>query len=68
MSGGAKSTQPVCLAHEEVVMAENKSTPNDQNVEQFLNAIADERKRHNITMLMRMKNLKTATASHLRTS
>src|ERR1700730_7548934 len=26
-------------------MAENKTTPNDQNVEQFLNAVADERKR-----------------------
>jgi Domain of unknown function (DU1801) len=27
------------------MMAENKTTPNDQSVEQFLNAIADEQKR-----------------------
>jgi hypothetical protein len=26
-------------------MAENKTTPNDQNVEQFLNSVADEQKR-----------------------
>ncbi len=39
------STKPVCLASQEVVMAKNKTTPTDQSVEQFLNAIAEERKR-----------------------
>jgi hypothetical protein len=33
------------LTRQEIMMAKNKTTPNDQNVEQFLNAIEDERKR-----------------------
>ena len=39
-------------------MAENKTTPNDQNVEHFLNAIADERKRKDsFTILELMKQV-----------
>jgi hypothetical protein len=39
-------------------MAENKTTPNDQSVEQFLNAIADERKRKDsFTILELMKQV-----------
>ncbi len=39
-------------------MAENKTTPNDQNVEQFLNAVADERKRKDsFTILELMKQV-----------
>jgi len=39
-------------------MAENKTTPNDQNVEHFLNAIADERKRKDsFTLLELMKQV-----------
>ena len=33
-------------------MAENKTTPNDQSVEDFLNAIADEQKRNDSFMLV----------------
>lgn len=35
-------------------MADNKTTPNDQNVEQFLNAIADERMRDDSFMLLEL--------------
>lgn len=39
-------------------MAENKTTPNDQDVEQFLNSIADERKRKDsFTILELMKQV-----------
>ena len=39
-------------------MAENKTTPNDQNVEQFLNAIADERMRNDsFTVVELMKQV-----------
>src|SRR5947199_7200087 len=39
-------------------MAENKTTPNDQDVEQFLNTIADERKRKDsFTILELMKQV-----------
>jgi hypothetical protein len=39
-------------------MAENKTTPNDQNVEQFLNAVADEQKRKDsFTILELMKQV-----------
>src|SRR5215467_10779661 len=39
-------------------MAGNKTVPNDQNVEQFLNAIADERKRKDrFTLLELMKQV-----------
>ncbi|MDQ6662473.1 MAG: DUF1801 domain-containing protein [Chloroflexota bacterium] len=39
-------------------MAENKTTPNDQNVEQFLNTIAEERKRQDsFTILELMKQV-----------
>ena len=39
-------------------MAENKTTPNDQNVEQFLNAVADERRRQDsFTLLELMKQV-----------
>jgi hypothetical protein len=40
-------------------MAENKTTPNDQNVEQFLNAIEDERKRKDSFTILEL--LKQAT-------
>jgi hypothetical protein len=36
------------------VMAENKTIPNDQNVEQFLNTIADERKRKDSFMILEL--------------
>src|SRR5215469_14499125 len=53
-----KHTQPVYLTHQEVVMAQNKTTPTDQDVEQFLNAVADERKRtDSFTLLELMKQL-----------
>ena len=35
-------------------MADNKTTPNDQNVEQFLNAIADERMRDDSFMILEL--------------
>ena len=35
-------------------MAENKTTPNDQNIEQFLNAIADEQKRKDSFILLEL--------------
>lgn len=35
-------------------MADNKTTPNDQNVEQFLNAIEDERKREDSFKLLEL--------------
>ena len=39
-------------------MAENKTTPNDQDVEQFLNSIADEQKRKDsFTLLELMKQV-----------
>lgn len=39
-------------------MAENKTTPNDQNVEEFLNTIEDERKRKDsFTLLELMKQI-----------
>jgi Domain of unknown function (DU1801) len=39
-------------------MAENKTTPNDQDVEQFLNSLADERKRKDsFTILEVMKQV-----------
>ncbi|HYX48932.1 MAG TPA: DUF1801 domain-containing protein [Ktedonobacteraceae bacterium] len=39
-------------------MAENKTTPNDQDVEQFLNSVADERKRKDsFTILELMKQV-----------
>jgi hypothetical protein len=48
----------VCLVYEEVEVADNKTTPNDQNVEQFLNALADERMRNDcFTMLELMKQV-----------
>jgi Domain of unknown function (DU1801) len=49
--------RPVFLA-EEVEMAQNKTTPNDQHVDQFLNAIADGRKRQDsFTLLQLMKQV-----------
>ena len=39
-------------------MAANKTIPNDQNIEQFLNTIADERKRRDsFTILELMKQV-----------
>ncbi|HEY1387831.1 MAG TPA: hypothetical protein VGF38_04740, partial [Ktedonobacterales bacterium] len=39
-------------------MAQNKTVPNDQSVEQFLNTIADERKRQDsFTLLELMKQV-----------
>src|ERR1700676_34001 len=39
-------------------MTENKTTPNDQNVDHFLNAVADERKRKDsFTILELMKQV-----------
>jgi hypothetical protein len=38
----------------EVVMAENKTIPNDQRVEQFLNAVADEQKRRDSFALLEL--------------
>jgi hypothetical protein len=44
------------VAREEVRMSDNKTTPNDQDVEEFLNAIEDERKRKDsFTILELMK-------------
>jgi hypothetical protein len=42
------------LAHEKVVMAENKTIPNDQNVELVLNAVADEQKRRDSFALLEL--------------
>jgi hypothetical protein len=45
-------------ADKEIAMADNKTTANDQNVEQFLNAIEDEKKRKDsFTILELMKQV-----------
>ena len=41
-------------AYKEVVLAENKTTPNDQDVEQFLNSVDDERKRKDSFMILEL--------------
>jgi hypothetical protein len=46
-------------------MAQNKTTPTDQNVEQFLNAIADERKRQDSFTLLRLMEQVTGMAAKM---
>jgi hypothetical protein len=44
----------VLTAYLERAMAENKTVPNDQNVEQFLNTIEDERKRKDAFTIVKL--------------
>ena len=56
--GIVKRCAGIILAYKEVGMAGNKTTPNDQDVEQFLNSFDDERKRKDsFTILELMKQV-----------
>ena len=53
-----KCTQPLFMAQVEVMMSDNKTTANDQDVELFLNAVEDEQKRKDsFTILELMKQV-----------